>query len=91
MFCNNCGNPLPNKGAVCTFCGAMMDKKQIETNREYNKENNKNNNIELKSEKYGYDNNFEFRTEKSENKILGIVIISIVVLFLIILAILLNV
>ena len=90
MFCNNCGNPLPNKGAVCTFCGAMMDKNQIEANKELNKENN-NNNIELKSEKYGYDTNFQPREEKGENKVLGIVIISIVVLFIIILAILLNV
>ena len=67
MYCNNCGNPLPNKGAVCSFCGAMMDKNQIEANKEYNKTNN---NIELKTEKYGYQNNFEFRSEKKENKLL---------------------
>ena len=45
--------------------------------------------IMLLSEKYGHQNNVEYR-EVKENKILGLIVISVIVVFLIILTILIN-
>ena len=53
--------------------------------------NDKNNKkITLLSEKYGHENKIEYR-EIKENKVLGLIVISIVLLFLIVLAILINI
>ena len=88
MKCKNCGNPLPGSGVVCKFCGALMDREQINyQNKMKDKENQR---IMLLSEKYGHENKIEYR-EKKENKILGLAIILIVLVFLILLTILINV
>ena len=66
MKCKNCGNPLPGSGVVCKFCGALMDREQINyQNKMKDKENQR---IMLLSEKYGHENKIEYR-EKKENKI----------------------
>lgn len=88
MKCNRCGSPLPSEGMVCKFCGALMDKKQLDyQNKMKDKDNQK---ITLLSEKYGHQNNIEYNKVK-ENKVLGLVIISIVLVILIILTILINI
>jgi len=46
--------------------------------------------ITLLSEKYGHENQIEYR-EKKENKLLGAIIITIILLILIILTILINI
>lgn len=87
MKCKNCGNPLPGSGVVCKFCGALMDREQINyQNKMKDKENQR---IMLLSEKYGYENKIEYR-EKKENKILGLAVILIILVFLILLTILIN-
>ena len=82
MKCKNCGNPLPNEGIICKFCGALMDQSQINYQNKMK--------IILLSEKYGHENKIEYR-EIKENKVLGLIVISIVLLFLIVLAILINI
>lgn len=87
MKCKKCGSPLPSEGVACKFCGILMDQEQINYR---NKMNNKNNDkIVLLSEKYGHQNNIEYRNNK-ENKLLGLVIISIILIALIILTVLVN-
>ena len=88
MKCKNCGNPLPNEGITCKFCGALLDQSQINYQNKMNDKNNKK--ITLLSEKYGHENKIEYR-EIKENKVLGLIVISIVLLFLIVLAILINI
>ena len=56
MKCKNCGNPLPNEGITCKFCGALMDQSQINYQNKMNDKNNKK--ITLLSEKYGHENKF---------------------------------
>ena len=87
MKCNRCGNPLPSDGMICKFCGALMDQKQISYQNKMKDKNNER--IMLLSEKYGYKNDIEYR-EVKENKILGLIVISVIVVFLIILTILIN-
>ncbi len=88
MVCKNCGKPLPSEGIVCKFCGALMDQSQINyQNKMRDKDNKK---IMLLSEKYGHENKIEYR-EVKENKVLGLIVITIVLLFLIVLAILINI
>lgn len=87
MNCNRCGKPLPNGGMVCKFCGTLMDQNQLNFQKKMKDKNDER--IVLLSEKYGHSNNIEYREEK-ENKILGLIIISVVVVFLIILTILIN-
>lgn len=65
-----------------------MDQEQIDYQRKMNDKHNER--IELLSEKYGRENNIEYRKFK-ENKALGLAVIIIVLLFLIILTILINV
>lgn len=88
MKCNRCGNPLPNDGMVCKFCGALMDQKQI--NYQNKMKDKKAERITLLSEKYGHQNNIEYRDVK-ENKVLGLIIISIILVILIILTIIINI
>ena len=88
MICSRCGRPLPNKGVTCKFCGMLMSQEQIDYQRKMNDKHNER--IELLSEKYGRENNVEYRKPK-ENKALGLAVIIIVLLFLIILTILNNV
>ena len=88
MFCNKCGNPLPNEGAVCKFCGAMMNSEQINMIREQAKEQEFR--PELMTEKYGQ-SKIEYREDKSNNNLaIYLIIIGGIVLFIIILAIILN-
>lgn len=64
-----------------------MNQEQVNyQNKMKEKENQR---IMLLSEKYGHNNKIEYREEK-ENKILGLAIIVIVLVFLIILTILIN-
>ena len=85
MKCNRCGSPLPSDGMVCKFCGALMDQKQISYQNKMKDKNNER--IVLLSEKYGHQNNREVK----ENKVLGLIIISVVLVILIILTILINI
>ena len=88
MFCNKCGNPLPNEGAVCKFCGAMMNSEQINMIREQAKEQEFR--PELMTEKYGQ-SKIEYREDKSNNNLaIYLIVIGGIVLFIIILAIILN-
>lgn len=92
MFCNKCGSSLPSEGAVCKFCGAMMDKDQIELRKKMNEKNDNKNAPLLKSDRYGVEKTHIYNIdEKKNNKAIGLVVISVVVLFVILLAILLNV
>lgn len=87
MKCKKCGSPLPSEGVACKFCGVLMDQEQINYR---NKMNNKNNDrVVLLSEKYGHQNIPEYRNNK-ENKLLGLVIISVILASLIILTVLVN-
>lgn len=88
MVCKNCGKPLPSEGIVCKFCGSLMDQSQINyQNKMRDKDNKK---IMLLSEKYGHENKIEYR-EVKENKVLGLVVITIILVFLIVLSILINI
>lgn len=87
MKCNRCKNTLPSDGIVCKFCGTLMDEKQIKEQNKYRDKNNEK--LMLLSEKYGHSNEINYREEK-ENKVLGLVIISVVILFLIIMTLFLN-
>ena len=88
MFCNKCGNPLPKEGAVCKFCGAMMNSEQINMIREQAKEQEFR--PELMTEKYGQ-SKIEYREDKSNNNLaIYLIVIGGIVLFIIILAIILN-
>lgn len=87
MKCNRCKNPLPSDGIVCKFCGALMDEKQIKEQNKYRDRNNEK--ITMLSEKYGHKNDIGYRAEK-ENKVLGLVIISVIIIFLIIMTLFLN-
>ena len=87
MNCNKCGSPLPNKGIVCNFCGAAMSPEQLKYMQRMQDKNNKQ--IELLSEKYGQDNNIKYQSNK-ENKILGLIIIIVILVFLGIITILIN-
>ena len=88
MKCKNCGKPLPSDGIVCKFCGALMDQSQINYQNKMKDKNDKK--ITLLSEKYGHENKIEYREEK-ENKVLGLIVIAIILVFLIVLAILVNI
>ena len=92
MFCKKCGNPLPKEGYICKFCGAMMDKDQIAKQNDYIKEN-RFNSSKLKSELYGVEkiNYDQDQDAKEENRFLGIAIVIGVIIFLIILAIIMNI
>ena len=88
MQCKRCGRPLPSSGIVCKFCGALMEKEQIDyQNKMRDKDNQR---ITLLSEKYGRENQITYREEK-ENKVIGIVVVAIILLLLIILTILINI
>ena len=87
MNCNRCGAPLPDKGIVCKFCGAAMSPEQLKYMQRMQEKDKKQ--IQLLSEKYGQENNINYR-ENKENKVLGLIIIIIVLVFLGILTILIN-
>lgn len=87
MTCRNCGKPLLSDGIVCKFCGALMNQSEINYQNQMNDKNNKK--ITLLSEKYGHENKIEYR-ETKENKVLGLAIIIIVLVFLVVLTILIN-
>ncbi len=90
MFCNKCGNPLPKEGAVCKFCNAAMSLEQVNTMQQEKKDQEFR--PELKTEMYGQDSKIEYREDSkvTDNKLLGVLIIGGIVLFIIILAIILN-
>ena len=88
MFCNKCGNPLPNEGAVCKFCGAMMSEEQIKMIREQKKE--KEFRPELMTEKYGQSKIGYRDDNKNSNIVVVLFVMGGIVLFIIILAIILN-
>lgn len=90
MFCKKCGNPLPKEGYICKFCGAMMEKDQIEKQNKLLKDNRFG--TKLKSELYGVEKiKYESETPKEENKFRPYLIIGGVIIFLIILAIIMYV
>ncbi len=87
MYCHKCGKYLPNEGYVCKFCGALMTKEQIENQKRLN---NKASSVKLKSELYGGER-IIYKKEKEKNNLTGIFFILGIIIFLIILAIILNV
>lgn len=90
MFCKKCGNPLPKEGYMCKFCGAMMDKNQIENQNKLMKDNHYQ--PKLKSELYGMEKiNYQENERKEEKSFLPYAIIGGVIIFLIILAIIINI
>ncbi len=90
MYCKKCGSPLPNEGYICKFCGAMMGEEQIQKQKEIIKEHKYE--PRLKTEMYGQAKiNYKTEDTPKENKFLGIAIIVGIIIFLIILAILLNI
>lgn len=69
MNCKRCGRVLPNKGLICTSCGAVMEEEQIKRQKELIKMQNPNNKIEMVTERYGKKLLYEKRTEeKMKNK-----------------------
>ena len=90
MFCKKCGNPLPSEGAICKFCGTAMNQEQV--NLMHQENNGQNFRPELKTERFGQESKIEYREDNkvNDNKLIGIFIIGGVVLFIIILAIILN-
>ena len=88
MNCKRCGKPLPNRGVTCTFCGMLMTQEQIDYQKKMSDKHEER--IELLSEKYGRENNVEYRKPK-ENKALGLAVIIVVLVILIIFAILISV
>lgn len=91
MICRKCGKPLSNEGAICTFCGVMMQQDQLKEQKKM-QDPNQGFKANLLSDKYGVNKDIIYEKDKppKENKILGAAIILIIVLFLIVLAILLN-
>ncbi|MDE6285057.1 MAG: hypothetical protein K2M17_04860 [Bacilli bacterium] len=94
MVCNRCGKPLPNEGAICKFCGAMMTQtqlKQMQSMQDSRGSFKRN----LLSDRYGVDKSvlYQEKEEKKpkENKLLGAIIILGIIVFLIILTILMNI
>lgn len=89
MHCKKCGAALPSRGFVCKSCGAMFDSDQIKKQKEYMRlEENKNKEVRLLSDLYSKDpikRNYE---KVKENKVLGAIFITLVLVILIILAIL---
>lgn len=90
MICKKCGKQLPNEGFICKFCGAMMDQKQIMQQKDYLKERRFE--PKLKTELYGMEKiNYRDAKEQKDNKLLGFLIVGGIIIFLIILAILINI
>ena len=90
MFCKKCGNPLPKEGYICKFCGAMMDKNQVENQNKLMKENSYQ--PKFKTELYGGEKiNYQENEHKEEKNFLPYAIIGGVIIFLIILAIIINI
>ena len=89
MFCKRCGNPLPSEGAVCKFCNTAMSQEQVTAMQQEKK--NQEFRPELKTEMYGQ-SKIEYREDNKSggNPLLGALIIGGIVLFIIILAIILN-
>ena len=90
MICKKCGKALPSEGAVCNFCGAMMNKEQLEQRKKMQDSNFQ---AKLMSDRYGVDKKALYSKEESqkENKLIGIAVILGILLFLIILVIIVNV
>lgn len=88
MFCKRCGSALPNEGAICKQCGAMMSKEQLEEQKKWQEIQNNSNTVNLMSQKYGVSKeNFKYDTETpKENKLLGAVIILGVLIIIVIIA-----
>jgi len=86
MNCKRCGTPLPSSGYLCSHCGLMMDSNQIEIQKQMIKNNNSYR-AELVSEKYGGKKQVFQGREQNENKVLGAIVISGVLLLIIISAI----
>jgi uncharacterized membrane protein YvbJ len=83
MNCKRCGNPLPSKGYVCSFCGLMLDNKQIDMQKELLK-NNTQLKPDLVSEKYGGKSQVFQSREDKPTSYLGIFIIFGILLLIIV-------
>ena len=90
MYCKKCGNPLPNEGFTCKFCGAMMESNQIAQQKNNLQERKWQ--TRTKSELYGMEK-INYQKEEQENKKnfpLGVFLIFGVLIILIVIAILIN-
>lgn len=91
MICNNCGKSLPKEGAICKFCGAMMDIDQI-NKQKMMRDPSSSYQTKLISDLYNVDKSNIYKKEPiKENKLLGALVIIIILLFLIFLVILTNI
>ena len=83
MYCKHCGKALGTDRGICPFCGAMLSMEQMKEFNYLKKE--KMYKAELLTEKYGGVPMVYAKNEKKENKILGFVIVSGVLLLLVVL------
>ena len=72
MKCKRCGVALPNEGFLCSHCGMMMSKEQIEEQKKYMQQNFDNHKVELVSEKYGGKKQIFQKREESDKKYIWI-------------------
>ena len=88
MKCKRCGKPLPNEGVTCKFCGMLMSSDEINTMRKNSIKEDKR--LRMLQEKYASNKQDDYEKPK-ENKLFGIIFITIVLLILIIITIIVNV
>lgn len=88
MNCKRCGKPLPNEGVTCKFCGMLMSNDEVNTMRKNSIKEDKR--LRMLQEKYASNKQDDYEKPK-ENKLLGIIFITIVLLILIIITIIVNV
>lgn len=82
MICRKCGSVLPSHGYICPSCGLMMDKEQIEMQKQNNKGEFKK---EYNSDKYGVKKDIKYNDER---KTYGAAVV-IIIVFLIVLSVIL--
>ena len=88
MNCKRCGKPLPSEGVTCKFCGMLMSNDEINTMRKNSIKEDKR--LRMLQEKYASNKQDDYEKPK-ENKLLGIIFITIVLLILIVITIIVNV
>lgn len=89
MHCKKCGKAIGTDRGICPFCGAMLSKEQMEIYKQDKRENMMK--PELLTEKYG-EKPVYYEKSKSDNKLIGIILILgvILILAIIILIVVLN-
>lgn len=89
MYCKKCGAALPSHGFICKNCGAIMNDSQIVKQKEYINDKKDEKEITFLSDRYSREQiNRNFKENKKENKLLGVLFIGLVLIILVIIAIL---